>query len=76
MKRDTTDRSTPDEAEPMAHRHGSAVPKVLAIVMAVMLMKVLARVSRQAGSPQWRERRHAAIADLHRRLHEDEAVTA
>jgi hypothetical protein len=76
MQRHMKHRSTTDEAEPAPHRHGSAVPKLLAIVMAVMLMKVLARVSRQAGSPQWRERRHAAIADIHRRLHEEDAAAA
>jgi len=74
MQRETKNRSTADEAEPRSHRHGSAVPKLLAIVMAAMLMKVLARVSRQAGSPKWRERRHAAIADIHRRLHEEDAT--
>ena len=76
MQREPKHRSTTREAEPRSRGHGSAVPKILAVVMGVMLMKVLARVSRQPGSPQWRERRHAAIADLHRRLHDEEAVTA
>jgi hypothetical protein len=56
---------------------GSAVPKILGILTAFMLLRVLVKVGhRVSSSPAMRARRHAAIAELHRKLHDEGAVSA
>jgi hypothetical protein len=66
--------------EATSHPHassGSALPKILGIVMAFMVLRVLVKVGhRVSGSPALRARRHAAIAELHRRLHDEGDVSA
>ncbi|HEX7171642.1 MAG TPA: hypothetical protein VF365_03420 [Candidatus Limnocylindria bacterium] len=53
----------------------SAVPKILGILMAFMLLRVIIKVGhRVSGSPAMRARRHATIAELHRRLHSEDAA--
>ena len=60
------------EAETVAPR--SAVPKILGVLVALALVRVLLNAGRRsAGSGHWRERRNAAIADMHRKLHAEEA---
>jgi hypothetical protein len=60
------------DAEIGAHR--SAVPKILGILAVVALVRVLLNASRRsAGSGHWRERRHEAIANMHRQLHDEDA---
>lgn len=62
------------------HTHGSggsAMPKILGILVAFMLVRVLVRVGhRVSGSPAMRARRHTAIARLHRELHNEGDISA
>jgi hypothetical protein len=66
----------PDAGAPRgAH---SALPRILAILAAVTLMRVLGKVARHHGaSASARSGRMARLAELHRRLHaEDERAGA
>lgn len=69
-----------DGGEATRHPHasaGSAVPKILGILMAFMLLRVLFKVGhRVSGSPAMRARRHAALAKLHRELHSEGDISA
>lgn len=50
---------------------GSAMPKILGILTVFALVRALVKVGhRVSGSPAMRARRHAAIARLHRELHD------
>lgn len=66
--------------ETTSHTHasgGSAMPKILGILVAFMLVRVLVRVGhRVSGSPAMRARRRTAIARLHRELHEGGDISA
>jgi hypothetical protein len=57
-------------------RHGpeSAVPRILAVVAAITLMRALARVARHhgAGAGGRMSGRMERLAELHRRLHADD----
>jgi len=58
------------------HGAGSSavVPKIVGVLVALMVVRVLLKVGkRTAGSTEWRERRHEAIAKLHRELHAADA---
>ena len=56
---------------------GSAMPKILGILVALMLVRVLVRVGhRVSGSPAMRARRRTAIARLHRELHDEGDISA
>ena len=53
------------------------MPKILGILVAFMLVRVLVRVGhRVSGSPAMRARRRTAIARLHRELHEGGDISA
>jgi hypothetical protein len=66
------------------HRHdafgpssGSALPKIIGVLVAIgVLRAVLGNVRRHAGTSDWHERRHEAIAKLHRELHREDAERA
>ena len=69
-----------DGGEATSHPHasaGSALPKIVGILMAFMVLRALVKVGhRVSGSPVMRARRHAAIAKLHRELHSEGDVSA
>jgi hypothetical protein len=51
--------------------HGSVLPKILAVVAVINLLRMVAR-HRGGGSSDassWRDRRKSMIAELHRELH-------
>ena len=51
----------------------SAVPKVLGVLVALAVVRVLLNAGRRsAGSGHWRERRHEAITKMHRQLDEED----
>ena len=53
---------------------GSAVAKILGVIVALALVRVLLHAGRRStGSGHWRQRRHEAIANMHRRLHAEDA---
>lgn len=72
--------ATTDGGEATSHPHasaGSAVPKILGILTALMLLRVLVKDGhRVSGSPAMRARRRAALATLHRELHNEGDVSA
>jgi len=58
-----------------ARSGGSVIPKILAIVAILNLLRMVASHKRgngEAGS-SWRDRRKSMIAELHRQLHEQDA---
>ena len=58
---------------------GSILPKVIAVVAVVGLLRMLASHKRTHGdNSSWRERRREMVAELHRELHraDSEAGTA
>jgi hypothetical protein len=67
-----------DTGAPSGHGHGGAesvLPRILAVVFAITLARVLLRIGRRAsGHSQWRDRRREAIARLHRELHQAESA--
>jgi len=75
MRRGHQSRAATDVERERAHTHGGpAVPKIVGILVALVIVRVLLKVGkRTAGSAEWRERRHEAIATLHRQLHAEDA---
>jgi hypothetical protein len=56
---------------------GSAVPKIIGVLIAVGLLRAIVGHRRRHGGPDgWRDRRRVMIATLHRQLHEEEAASA
>lgn len=51
---------------------GSILPKVIAVVAVVGLLRMLASHKRtHGGTSTWRDRRREMVAELHRELHRD-----
>ena len=68
-----------DEVERRTAGHGgsmeSVLPKVIGLLLAIGLIKVvIGHGRRHGGSSDWRERRRAAIAEFHRELHAEDAA--
>lgn len=53
---------------------GSVLPKVIGVVVAIGLIRMLVSHKRQGGS--WGDRRHEMIAEVHRELHREEDLKA
>jgi molybdenum-dependent DNA-binding transcriptional regulator ModE len=53
------------------HRGASVLPKILAVVAVINLLRMIAnhRGGSSGGAASWRDRRKAMIAELHRELH-------
>ena len=63
--------------EPYPTQGGSsALPKVIGVIVAVGLIRMLASHRRGHDGGTWRERRLEMIADMHRELHRQEDVEA
>jgi hypothetical protein len=60
------------------HRAGSVLPKILAVVVILNLIRMVANHKRGAhgDAASWRDRRKAMIAELHRELHREDAQEA
>jgi hypothetical protein len=52
---------------------GSVLPKLLAVVVAMVVVRNVVGAKRRHGGPSGRSRRREAIAEFHRELHADEA---
>lgn len=52
---------------------GSVLPKLLAILVAMVVVRNVVGARRRHGGPSRWSRRREAIADFHRELHADEA---
>ena len=55
---------------------GSVLPKVIGLVVAIGLIRMLVGHKRGHESGSWRERRHEMIAEVHRELHRQEDLKA
>jgi hypothetical protein len=55
---------------------GSMVPKVIGVVVAIGLIRMLVSHKRGHEGSGWRERRHEMIAEVHRELHRQEDLRA
>ncbi len=63
--------------EPYAEGGGSVLPKVIGVVVAIGLIRMLVSHKRgHEGGGSWRERRHEMIAEVHRELHRQEDLKA
>jgi len=52
------------------HSSGSILPKLIAVVAVVGLLRMLASHKRTLGGPSsWRDRRREMVAEFHRELH-------
>ncbi|HEY7526081.1 MAG TPA: hypothetical protein VIA82_04540 [Candidatus Limnocylindria bacterium] len=58
--------------------HGSVLPKILAAVAVINLLRMIASHRRdgQGQGPSWMARKQARIAELHRELHRADAEAA
>jgi hypothetical protein len=54
---------------------GSVLPKLIGILVAVSLLRMVAR-HRHGGGGSWRDRRRDVIAEIHRELHAQEDLKA
>ena len=67
-----------DTEAPGGHAHGGAesiLPRIVGLVLAITLVRVLLRIGRRAsGHSQWRDRQREAIARLHSELHQAESA--
>jgi hypothetical protein len=52
---------------------GSVVPKLLAILVAMAVVRTVIGAKRQHGGPSRRSRRREAIAEFHRELHAEDS---
>ena len=53
---------------------GSAIPKIIGVLLAIGLLRAIVDHRGRHGGPEgWRDRRREAIAKLHRQLHAEEA---
>lgn len=55
---------------------GSVLPKVIGLVVAIGLIRMLVSHKRGHEGGSWRERRHEMIAEVHRELHRQEELKA
>jgi hypothetical protein len=55
---------------------GSVLPKVIGVIVAVGLIRMLVSHKRGRDGGSWRERRLEMIADMHRELHRQEDLKA
>ena len=55
---------------------GSVLPKVIGVVLAIGLIRMLVSHKRGHEGGSWRERRHEMIAEVHRELHRQEDLKA
>jgi hypothetical protein len=56
---------------------GSILPKVIAVVAVVGLLRMLASHKRtNGGTSSWRDRRREMVAELHRELHKQDEAEA
>jgi hypothetical protein len=77
MHRGRGDRAASDEPIRTSAGGGSAVPKIIGVMIAVGLLRAIVGHRRRHGGPDgWRDRRREMIATLHRQLHEEEAALA
>jgi hypothetical protein len=53
---------------------GSVVPKLLAILVAMVVVRNVIGAKRQHGGPSRRSRRREAIAEFHRELHAEDSA--
>jgi len=54
--------------------HGLVLPKILAVVAVINLLRMVANHTRGHGQASgWKDRRKAMIAELHRELHRQDA---
>jgi hypothetical protein len=64
----------PNEAQAGPGSIGAALPKLLAILVAVIFVRTVLHVAKQHGAgSSHRSRRREAIAELHRELHAQDA---
>ena len=74
MHRKLTDQRSIGEPAGRGSGAASAVPKIIGVLLALGLLRaIVGHRGRHGGREALRQRRHEAIADFHRRLH-DEAV--
>ena len=53
--------------------HGSVLPKMLAVVAVINLLRMVANRHGHGQAAGWKDRRKAMIAELHRELHRQDA---
>ena len=71
MFREHGHNTKPDRAS-----SGSVLPKVLAAVAVVALLRMLVSHKHGGGTSRWRDRRREMIAEIHRELHQEAGAEA